>query len=156
MDFSNYKTMTVDELYTQFTGLTLSTVNAKTVEQAMWFVPGGAYLADETTKAAYERLVNLLNTKFGVKAEKPKAKEPKVEEPKVEEPKDEKPKDEEPDSVFEADEPTDEDEPKVDEPTTEEPADAEPVIEAETVPAETAEPRGEVNVEEAAPKKGKK
>jgi len=149
MDFSNYKTMTVDELYTQFTGLTLSTVNAKTVEQAMWFVPGGAYLADETTKAAYERLVNLLNTKFGVKAEKPKAKEPKVEEPKAEEPKDE-----EPAPVVEAEEPADE--PKVEEPTTEEPVDAEPVVEAETVPAETAEPRGEVNVEEAAPKKGKK
>ena len=154
MDFSNYKTMTVDELYTQFTGLTLSTVNAKTVEQAMWFVPGGAYLADETTKAAYERLVNLLNTKFGVKAEKTKAEKPKVEEPKVEEPKVEEPKDEEPAPVVEAEEPADE--PKVEEPTTEEPADAEPVIEAETVPAETAEPRGEVNVEEAAPKKGKK
>lgn len=154
MDFSNYKTMTVDELYTQFTGLTLSTVNAKTVEQAMWFVPGGAYLADETTKAAYERLVNLLNTKFGVKAEKPKVKEPKVEEPKTEEPKAEEPKDEEPAPVVEAEEPADE--PKVEEPTTEEPADAEPVIEEEIVPAETEEPRGEVNVEEAAPKKGKK
>ena len=150
MDFSNYKTMTVDELYTQFTGLTLSTVNAKTVEQAMWFVPGGAYLADETTKAAYERLVNLLNTKFGVKAEKPKAEKPKVEEPKVEEPKVE-----EPTPVVEAEEPVDE--PKVEETTDDlggvaEPVDAEP----EEAPVETEEPRGEVNVEEAAPKKGKK
>lgn len=154
MDFSNYKTMTVDELYTQFTGLTLSTVNAKTVEQAMWFVPGGAYLADETTKAAYDRLVNLLNTKFGVKAEKPKAKEPKVEEPKVEEPKVEEPKDEEPAPVVEAEEPADE--PKVEEQPTEELVDADQVDAEPVIEAETEEPRGEVNVEEAAPKKGKK